>query len=99
MGDSNYLYPAHCGSHPIEQHNEANNENRPKMLPMPAKELANIKCATAHYTRDIIVKKIINEHVKHGTHFNINIAFTKGDAHLPIAHALRLLSTQELRFG
>ena len=28
-----------------------------------------------------------------------NIAFTRGGAHLPIAHALRLLSTQELRFG
>ena len=28
-----------------------------------------------------------------------NIAFAKGGAHLPIAHALRLLSTQELRFG
>ena len=28
-----------------------------------------------------------------------NIAFAKGGTHLPIAHALRLLSTQELRFG
>ena len=28
-----------------------------------------------------------------------NIAFSRGGAHLPIAHALRLLSTQELRFG
>ena len=28
-----------------------------------------------------------------------NIAFARGGAHLPIAHALRLLSTQELRFG
>ena len=28
-----------------------------------------------------------------------NIAFAKGGAHLPIAHALRLLSTHELRFG
>ena len=27
-----------------------------------------------------------------------NIAFTKGGDHLPIAHALRLLSTQELHF-
>ena len=27
-----------------------------------------------------------------------NIAFARGGAHLPIAHALRLLSTQELRF-
>ena len=29
----------------------------------------------------------------------MNIAFARGGAHLPIAHALRLLSTQELRFG
>ena len=29
----------------------------------------------------------------------VNIAFARGGAHLPIAHALRLLSTQELRFG
>ena len=29
----------------------------------------------------------------------MNIAFAIGGAHLPIAHALRLLSTQELRFG
>ena len=28
-----------------------------------------------------------------------NIAFARGGAHLPIAHALRLLSTQELQFG
>ena len=28
-----------------------------------------------------------------------NIAFARGGAHLPIAHALRLLSTKELRFG
>ena len=28
-----------------------------------------------------------------------NITFARGDAHYPIAHALRLLSTQELRFG
>ena len=28
-----------------------------------------------------------------------NIAFARGGAHLPIAHALRLLSKQELRFG
>ena len=28
-----------------------------------------------------------------------NIAFARGGAHLSIAHALRLLSTQELRFG
>ena len=28
-----------------------------------------------------------------------NMAFARGGAHLPIAHALRLLSTQELRFG
>ena len=28
-----------------------------------------------------------------------NIAFARGVAHLPIAHALRLLSTKELRFG
>ena len=28
-----------------------------------------------------------------------NIAFARGGAHLPIAHALRLLSTQDLRFG
>ena len=27
------------------------------------------------------------------------IAFARGGAHLPIAHALRLLSTKELRFG
>ena len=27
-----------------------------------------------------------------------NIAFARGGAHLPLAHALRLLSTQELRF-
>ena len=26
---------------------------------------------------------------------NINIAFARGGAHLPIAHALRLLSTQD----
>ena len=30
---------------------------------------------------------------------NTNIAFARGGAHLPIAHALRLLSTKELRFG
>ena len=29
----------------------------------------------------------------------LNIAFAIGGAHLPIAHALRLLSTKELRFG
>ena len=29
----------------------------------------------------------------------MNIAFARGGAHSPIAHALRLLSTQELRFG
>ena len=29
----------------------------------------------------------------------VNIAFARGSAHLPIAHALHLLSTQELRFG
>ena len=28
-----------------------------------------------------------------------DIAFARGGAHLPIAQALRLLSTQELRFG
>ena len=28
-----------------------------------------------------------------------NIAFAKGRDHLPIAHAIHLLSTQELRFG
>ena len=28
-----------------------------------------------------------------------NIAFARGGAHLTIAHALRLLSTKELRFG
>ena len=28
-----------------------------------------------------------------------NIAFARGGAQLPIAHAIRLLSTQELRFG
>ena len=28
-----------------------------------------------------------------------NIAFARGGAHLPTAHALRLLSTGELRFG
>ena len=28
-----------------------------------------------------------------------NIAFARGGAHLPIAHALCLLSTKELRFG
>ena len=28
-----------------------------------------------------------------------NIAFPRGGAHLPIAHALRLLSAQELQFG
>ena len=28
-----------------------------------------------------------------------NIAFARGGSHLPIAHALRLLSTQELRCG
>ena len=28
-----------------------------------------------------------------------NIEFARGGAHLPIAHALRLLSTKELRFG
>ena len=30
---------------------------------------------------------------------NVNIAFARGGAHFPIAHTLRLLSTQELRFG
>ena len=29
----------------------------------------------------------------------LDIAFARGGAHLPIAHALRLLSTKELRFG
>ena len=29
----------------------------------------------------------------------MNIAIAKWGTHLPIAHALRLLSTQELRFG
>ena len=29
----------------------------------------------------------------------LKIAFARGGAHLPIAHALRLLSTKELRFG
>ena len=29
----------------------------------------------------------------------INIVFAKGGAHLPIAHALRLQYTHELRFG
>ena len=34
------------------------------------------------------------------THYvRTNIAFARGGAHLPIAHALRLLSTKELRFG
>ena len=30
---------------------------------------------------------------------SVNIAFARGGAHLPIAHALRLLSTKELQFG
>ena len=30
---------------------------------------------------------------------SLDIAFARGGAHLPIAHALRLLSTQELRSG
>ena len=36
---------------------------------------------------------------EHGLRISTNIAFARGGAHLPIAHALRLLSTQELRFG
>ena len=34
------------------------------------------------------------------THYvRTNIVFPRGGAHLPIAHALRLLSTQEIQFG
>ena len=34
------------------------------------------------------------------THYvRTNIAFARGGAHLPITHALRLLSTKELQFG
>ena len=36
---------------------EANNDNRPKMLRMPAKDLFSIKCAAAHSTRDTILNK------------------------------------------
>ena len=36
---------------------------------------------------------------KLGRKVNVNIAFARGGSHLPIAHALRLLSTKELRFG
>ena len=47
---------------PINNHTthvimEANDENRPKMLRMPAKDLILTKCAAAHSTRDTILKK------------------------------------------
>ena len=45
------------------------------------------------------VRKVFPKYKRaHFTNNTVNIAFARGGAHLPIAHALRLLSTQELRF-
>ena len=43
---------------------EANDDNWSKMLRMPAKDLISIKCATAHSTRDTILKKDTH-HINH----------------------------------
>ena len=73
----------------------------------PSKQNPNLDMQTSHYGLNMLWYLIHNNNAFYvttatdhkGRKTLENIAFASGGAHLPIAHALRLLSTQELQFG